>query len=89
MSGALHDFGRAELVDAEAIGEPGHRRFRLFARSSYGTASLWLERQQMEALSRFPAAPSSAPKPRPTCRGRRARPPTSLSKRTWTSASRS
>jgi uncharacterized repeat protein (TIGR03847 family) len=51
MSEQLHDFGRADLLDAEAIGQPGQRRFRLFARSEYGTASLWLERQQMEALS--------------------------------------
>lgn len=51
MSSELHDFGRAELLDAEAIGQPGRRRFRLFARSARGTASLWLEREQMEALS--------------------------------------
>lgn len=51
MSSELHDFGRAELLDAEAIGQPGSRRFRLFARSPRGTASLWLEREQMEALS--------------------------------------
>lgn len=51
MSSEPHDFGRAELLDAEAIGQPGQRRFRLFARSPRGTASLWLEREQMEALS--------------------------------------
>lgn len=51
MSGELHDFGRAELLDVEAIGQPGHRRFRLFCRGREGTASLWLEREQMEALS--------------------------------------
>jgi uncharacterized repeat protein (TIGR03847 family) len=51
MSSELHDFGRADLLDAEAIGQPGNRRFRLFARSPRGTASLWLEREQMEALS--------------------------------------
>jgi uncharacterized repeat protein (TIGR03847 family) len=51
MSSDAHDFGRAEILDAEAIGQPGQRRFRLFARSPQGTASLWLEREQMEALS--------------------------------------
>ncbi len=51
MSSELHDFGRTDLLDAEAIGQPGQRRFRLFARSAHGTASLWLEREQMEALS--------------------------------------
>src|SRR5690349_17358026 len=51
MSSDLNDFGRADLLGAEAIGEPGQRRFRLFARSRHLTASLWLEREQMEALS--------------------------------------
>ncbi len=46
----LQDFGRAELFDAEAIGKPGSRRFRLIARSRSGTAALWLERSQLEAL---------------------------------------
>jgi uncharacterized repeat protein (TIGR03847 family) len=51
MSSELFDFGRADLLDAEAIGQPGSRRFRVFARSPRGTASLWLEREHMEALS--------------------------------------
>ncbi len=51
MSDELHDFGRAELFDAEAIGQPGQRRFRLYSRSTRGTVSLWLEREQLEALS--------------------------------------
>jgi len=51
MSDDVYDFGRAELFDAEAIGQPGARRFRLFARSPRGTASLWIEREQMDALS--------------------------------------
>jgi uncharacterized repeat protein (TIGR03847 family) len=52
MSGEPFDFGRAELLDAEAIGQPGSRRFRIFARGSRGrTASLWMEREQLEALA--------------------------------------
>jgi uncharacterized repeat protein (TIGR03847 family) len=51
MSDEMQDFGRAELFDAEAIGQPGSRRFRLFARSPHGSASLWMEREQLEALS--------------------------------------
>jgi uncharacterized repeat protein (TIGR03847 family) len=51
MSDEMHDLGRSELLDAEAIGQPGERRFRLFARSPRGTASLWMEREQLEALS--------------------------------------
>jgi uncharacterized repeat protein (TIGR03847 family) len=58
MDGSLHpmnddplDLGRAELIGAEAIGQPGNRRFRVFARSRRGAASLWMEREQMEALA--------------------------------------
>ncbi len=51
MSRESYDFGRVELLDAEAIGQPGRRRFRLFARGHGRTASLWLEREQMQALS--------------------------------------
>jgi uncharacterized repeat protein (TIGR03847 family) len=50
MSDEFTDFGRADIFDAEAIGEPGARRFRIFARSRRGAASLWLERDQLETL---------------------------------------
>jgi len=53
MSDELHDFGRAEVFDAEAIGRPGNRRFRLFAISPRGAASLWLERDQIDRLNIF------------------------------------
>jgi uncharacterized repeat protein (TIGR03847 family) len=52
MARKLNDFGPAELIDIESIGAPGNRRFRLFARNMDGvTASLWLEREQLEALA--------------------------------------
>lgn len=51
MSDEQYDFGRVELLDAESIGEPGNRRFRIFARSPRGTASLWIERDQLDVLS--------------------------------------
>lgn len=51
MSDEMYDFGRVELLDAEAIGAPGNRRFRLFAQSPRGTASMWIEREQLDALS--------------------------------------
>jgi uncharacterized repeat protein (TIGR03847 family) len=52
MSGTMRDFGRAEVLGAEAIGDPGARRFRLFARGRRGeSASLWMEKEQLEALS--------------------------------------
>lgn len=52
MSDDMIDLGRATLFGAEAIGEPGNRRFRLYARSRRGAASLWLEREQLEALGK-------------------------------------
>lgn len=50
MSEGSNNFGRAEIFDAESIGEPGARRFRIFVRSLRGSASLWLERDQLETL---------------------------------------
>ena len=50
MGDEFYDFGQASLLDAEAIGEPGARRFRIFARSTRGAASLWVERDQLDRL---------------------------------------
>jgi uncharacterized repeat protein (TIGR03847 family) len=52
MASERNDFGEAELLDVEAIGQPGARRFRLFALGRQGRgASLWMEREQLEALA--------------------------------------
>ncbi|HEU5370028.1 MAG TPA: DUF3090 family protein [Ktedonobacterales bacterium] len=51
MSREAYDFGRVDLLDAEAIGRPGRRRFRLFARARSRTAGLWIEREQLQALA--------------------------------------
>jgi len=40
-----------EILGAEAIGQPGQRRFRLFARSKRGSAVMWLEKEQLNDLS--------------------------------------
>ncbi len=46
------DFGALALISAEAIGEPGQRRFRLRAIGISGdTASIWLEKEQLAALA--------------------------------------
>jgi uncharacterized repeat protein (TIGR03847 family) len=45
-----HDFGRASSVDAEAIGPPGQRRFRLTVMHEDDSASLWLEKEQLASL---------------------------------------
>ncbi len=47
----MWDFGRAELLEPEAIGEPGQRVFRLRVMSSGEAASLWLEKEQLAALT--------------------------------------
>lgn len=45
------EFGPLSHISAEAIGQPGQRRFRLRAVSmDGGSASLWLEKEQLTAL---------------------------------------
>ncbi len=36
---------------SEAIGQPGQRHFRLFARSPRGSAVMWMEKEQLNSLS--------------------------------------
>jgi uncharacterized repeat protein (TIGR03847 family) len=47
----MKDFGRADLLEPEAIGEPGQRRFRLRVMSGAEAASLWLEKEHLIALT--------------------------------------
>ena len=50
-SRARHRFGGLSHVEAEAIGEPGQRTFRLILRSGDASASLWLEKEQLYQLA--------------------------------------
>jgi uncharacterized repeat protein (TIGR03847 family) len=50
LEGPEHDYGRAYDIDAEAIGQPGQRRFRLLIRSEHGSAAIWMEKQQIDAI---------------------------------------
>ena len=50
-NGAEYDLGAAEVLEAEAIGPPGQRRFRLRATAGEVTASIWCEKTQVSALS--------------------------------------
>lgn len=52
MSQQFIDFQRVDAIDAEAIGQPGRRVFRIRLRKGPETASLWLEKQQLQALCR-------------------------------------
>ncbi len=51
MSQELIDFGIPDYFEAEALGQPGNRRFRLIAKKGARTASLWVERADVELLS--------------------------------------
>ena len=46
------DFGLVDVVDAEALGAPGERTFRLRARSGAMRAALWMEKEQLTVLGR-------------------------------------
>ena len=45
------DLGDVDEIDAESIGEPGHRTFRILAEHGAVTLSLWVEKEQLEALA--------------------------------------
>lgn len=45
------DLGLVEVLGAEAVGQPGQRRFRLFVQSVRGSAILWMEKEQLNSLS--------------------------------------
>jgi len=51
MSDARYDLGHAARLQADAIGEPGQRRFRLLLDSPAGSACLWLEKEQLYGLA--------------------------------------
>jgi len=51
--GAQHDLGPLDALEAEALGLPGQRRFRLLVRSESRSASIWMEKQQLDAIGRL------------------------------------
>ena len=51
MPGELYDFGQVRALNAEAIGPPGQRRFRLNVQNDEASAALWLEKEQLVALA--------------------------------------
>ena len=61
------DFGLVDAVDADAVGPPGQRHFRLRARTGDQYASLWLEKEQLNEIGRifhdcYPSGPVETPK---------------------------
>lgn len=45
------DFDVVTRLETDAVGAPGQRRFRLVVANEQGTAVLWLEKEQLQALS--------------------------------------
>lgn len=48
---STRDLGLAQVLGAEALGQPGQRRFRLFTRTRISSAILWMEKEQLLNLS--------------------------------------
>ncbi len=48
---SIQDLGNIDILGADAVGQPGQRRFRLFARSGQQSAVFWLEKEQLIDLS--------------------------------------
>jgi uncharacterized repeat protein (TIGR03847 family) len=45
------ELGRVNVLGADAVGQPGQRRFRLFAQSTRGSVVMWMEKGQLNNLS--------------------------------------
>jgi uncharacterized repeat protein (TIGR03847 family) len=45
------ELGHVELLGADTIGQPGQRRFYLFASSWRGSTLMWMEKEQLNRLS--------------------------------------
>jgi uncharacterized repeat protein (TIGR03847 family) len=45
------DLGMVSTIGADAVGQPGQRRFRMFARSTRASAVMWMEKEHLNSLS--------------------------------------
>lgn len=45
------DFGIVEILGAEAVGQPGQRRFRIYVQAERNSAIMWMEKEQLNSLS--------------------------------------
>ncbi|HEX4202866.1 MAG TPA: DUF3090 family protein [Ktedonobacteraceae bacterium] len=46
-----NDLGPINVIGADAVGQPGERRFRLFVRGLLGSALVWMEKEQLNSLA--------------------------------------
>ena len=51
MADEKSEFMRVENIRAEALGEPGHRTFRILVDGDAGSAMMWLEKEQLFQLA--------------------------------------
>ena len=51
MAKRRYELGSVERFEADAVGEPGQRRFRLLIQRGPTAACLWLEKEQLQALA--------------------------------------
>ena len=51
MPDPKNQLGRAFKVNADAVGEPGSRRFRVLVEAEFGSACLWMEKEQLFQLA--------------------------------------
>ncbi|MFH1140435.1 MAG: DUF3090 family protein [Chloroflexota bacterium] len=79
MTEAQHELGRVSSLKAEAVGQPGSRRFRLaVAARSGGSAVLWLGKEQLFNLGVAIKRIIATVEERRRGRARRSAPPESL-----------
>lgn len=45
------DLGTVRILGADAVGQPGQRRFRVFVSGAQSSALMWLEKEQLQNLS--------------------------------------
>ncbi len=45
------DLGPVTILGADAVGEPGQRRFRLYTQAGSRSAVMWMEKEQLSTLS--------------------------------------
>jgi len=50
MAETPRNFGAVDRLQADAIGPPGRRTFRLVVSGDEGTAALWMDKEELQAL---------------------------------------
>lgn len=51
MAGEQTEFGTVARIEADAVGPPGRRAFRILVQREGASAWLWVEREQLQALA--------------------------------------